>query len=155
MSSEGYRRALQALQFFCLEGDRQYESVKNSKVNPPVFFKDAKPEDIGCDYLLGVACVFVTYKSYLYDRFASEQEATKLDDFSHRLSVFMHQGSAAEWSVYAVRQSEVWGRLRAEALAILNQLGEEVPNDVPDFNIEILIDPDEFRVSDEAKSILD
>lgn len=155
MSNEGYRRALNALQFFCFEGDRQVESIKMPKAKAPVFFTKSEEKDIGCDYLLGVACVFITYKGHLYDNLSSVEDADRLEDFAHRLIILMHHGSAAEWSASSAQNAAVWKRLREDARAALQQLGETVPNDAPDFDIEALINPDEFRVSNEVRTLLD
>lgn len=59
---QAYASALGALQFFSLEQPQQLESLAKAPTEQPRFFLEQLDVDRGCDYFIGVACVFKTYK---------------------------------------------------------------------------------------------
>ena len=154
-TSDSYRIGVDALQFFGAEPSEQLRSYRRlNAVSQPNFFPQKRDEDLGCDYFFGVACVFKTFAGSLSDKFLSAEDADHLEDFNHRLNVFMQDGTAAEWSEAGVVEGIVWQALPDNARQALDQLGEPVAREAAIFDIDALIDPDEFRTTAAAKTLL-
>lgn len=153
--SEDCEHALSSLCFFGLPAARQIESWRRTHNSFPVpkFFRDNDIEVGAADYFFGVACVFTTYKSVIYDEISSENYEL-MEDFTHRLGWMMHAGRSIEWSAEAVLSDVAWERLRADAIKLAELLGSSMPADTPIFDVSALVDPDEFITSDEARKLL-
>jgi hypothetical protein len=147
-----YAIGLAALQFFALGAVKQVTAWQSkSGTSVPTFFESGGADS---DYFFGIACVFKTYVGAIYDKFALAEDADQVQDFDHRLTVFMQDGTSSEWSAIGVRDSEIWALLRRDATRALVQLNELVTSEVASFDIAALIDPSEFRTSAAAKAIL-
>lgn len=156
MRNEGYVNALSALQFFCFEGDMQVDSLDRlGKVEVPVFFPSAGADAKGCDYFFGVAGVLKTYIGYLFDHLGGNDSAEHLEALSERIGGLMLSAEANKWSEGGVKSLPIWNQIRSDAKRALRTLGEPLPDVIPVFNIAALIDPDEFRTTDEARQYLE
>jgi hypothetical protein len=152
---EAQKIGIAALQFFSLDASEQVKSWRShGAAAQHDFFPDQREQDRGCDYFYGVACVFKTYGGVLYDKFLSVEDADHLEDFNHRLNVFMQEGTAAAWSEVGVHKEEVWENLRLDARKALDQVGEPLSPEPQNFDIVALISPDEFRTTEETRAIL-
>ncbi len=156
LKNPSLRIAKRALRFFALPADDQMMIWRNHGVGPvPNFFEEDDAASPESNYFLGIACVFTTYKGALFDEADGDQACEALQDFSHRLAVAMHN-AAREWTGSAVMQSDTWQSLRHDASRALDELGITIhePAGTLEFDIDRLIDPDEFRTTQSAKDIL-
>ncbi len=151
-----------ALKFFCFPGPAQVSSWHKVAQKPQLpFFPKGDDSDRACNYFFGVACVFITYASDVYDRYAA-MDCRHLTEFHERLDAYMFQ-PAERWSESAVLGSgesephllQNWERLRSDARKVLNDLGEALPSEPPEFDIPALVNLDEFRTTEEARRILE
>ncbi|WP_298850493.1 hypothetical protein [uncultured Aquimonas sp.] len=155
--NDGSRIALQALRFFASEGDLQVVIAERAASKSiPAFFEGI---DGACgmeNYLLGVACIFVTYRGALLDESLGEEGIDALEDFSHRLLVLMGENRVNAWGRSEVVEGRIWCSLRRDAVRAYEQLRTEcvVDDCCLEFKIDELIDPDEFRTTPVAKKFL-
>ena len=151
---------MNALKFFCFSGEEQVTSLRNINMGvQPVFFSKQSEDEKGCDYFIGVACVFISHGMELVDEYVDAEEIEKKAehflDFRHLLNVMMVTEDAARWAPKSVLEDERWERLRAYARKALNERGESLPSEPPTFNVAELIDPDDFRTTEEARRLLE
>lgn len=152
---------LAALEFFCFPGEVQVASWRKMEGRAQLdFFPEKSKLDRGCNYFFGVACVFVTYASDVYDLFPSEDDCKHLTEFHERIDAYMFQPSDM-WSESAVLEEagshlmQNWERLRNDARKVLGDLGKTLPSEPPEFDIPALVDLDEFRTTENARRILE
>ena len=153
----GTKIALDCLQFFSCSGERQvatWEIARNKYQLPRLFSGDSKPATES-DYFIGVGCAFKTYLGFIYDYVLSQHATESLEALNHRLSVMMHTESEVDWSAVSILNEVVWQKLRAEAKNALSTLGIVASDVAPIFDLENLIDPTEFRTSDEVRKLLE
>jgi hypothetical protein len=149
------RIAVAALRFFSLSGPVQIAIRRESRTGrEPTFFRDSATGDDAPGFFLGVACVFKTNQGLIYEGIDDDAVRETLTDFVHRLNVAMNDSSAADWSEAAVFQDRLWHALRKDAAKAIRDLGLDPVAEVPRFDIAALINPDEFRTSDEVRRIL-
>lgn len=145
-----------ALNFFCLSPEEKLTHLK--VVDPttvPDFFGSSSGDVLEANYLFGVACVFVTYSHQILDRFVcADDEAVEIGRFSENLRLAMYDFSASSWSAKSV-SSPKWEGLQELGLKALAEIGEPLVHSLEPFDVLALIDPNEFRTTDEVRLLLD
>ena len=148
--------AVDCVRFFCLSGDEQMTSwriAKNEFKLPRMLYDESREVVIG-DYMRGVFGVFYTYSWVFHEMDISESVLDIFYDFKGRLDVMSCVGES-DLSSSAILNDVAWDKLRKDAKLFLNELGELPDVNLPIFDIGSLINPDEFRTSDEVRKLLE
>lgn len=156
-SEDGYRNAMNGLAFFGYPAEKQASGSRLARVqfHVPKLFNRNDGETSESSYNIGVACVFKTYQGFIYDEVVTDEASECLEGFNHRLNCMMHTKSASDWSEAAMLQSESWRKLRAEARKALEAIGSTLPEVIPAFDLESLINADEFVTSEAVLRLLE
>lgn len=145
-----------ALDFFCLslqEKLTHLETIDQKTI--PDFFGSYGRDVLEANYLFGVACVFVTYSHQIFGRFlCAEDDAVAIGKFSDRLRLAMYNFSSSSWSAKSM-SSPMWEELRVLGLNALAEIGEPLVSSLEPFDVLALVDPNEFRTTDEVRLLLD
>jgi hypothetical protein len=158
MLSDAYRygNAVLALHFFSLNSGAQIECYKRARnlYSIPDLFPEDGLDHIDSSYFIGVACVFVTYKSEIHD-LIHVGEAGPVDDFDFHIQWMMHSAECKGWSSDAIVSDAAWEKLRTHAKSLIGFIGMKISIESPVFDLESLIDIGEFTTSDEARWLLE
>lgn len=158
MASDACRHgnAVLALHFFSLNSRAQvgcYKKARNLYSIPDLFPEDDS-DHVDSSYFIGVACVFVTYKSEIYD-LINVDDADSVEDFDFHIQWMMHSAECKGWSSDAIVFDAAWEKLRVYAKSLIDFIGMTISIESPVFDLESLIDVGEFTTSDEARRLLE
>jgi hypothetical protein len=158
MLSDAYRQgnAVLALHFFSLNPSAQLECYKRARnlYSIPDFFPKDGSDHVDSSYFIGVACVYVTYKSEIYDLIHVD-DAESVDDFDFHIQWMMHSAECKGWAGNAILSDVAWEKLRAYAKGLIAFIGMTISIEYPVFDLESLINVSEFTTSDEARRLLE
>lgn len=148
--------AVDCVKFFCLSGDGQMTSwrIANNEFKLPRMLYGESCRVVVGDYISGVFGVFYTYLWVFHEMDLSEDVLERFYDFKGRLDVMSCAGEN-DLSSSAILNDIAWEKLRKDAKLFLDGLGEGVDVNIPIFDVGNLINPDEFRTSDEVRKLLE
>jgi hypothetical protein len=139
-----------ALRFFAADADVQAAAVREALaiVEPPPF--RGKGATLADTYLIGVACVYITYWGHLSDAHPTEA-LEPLQDVNAALGHLTFQGWKWRHVDFA---GEDWTRLRLCARRAMQVLGWSPGGPAAVFDVDELIAVDQFQATDEQIRIL-
>lgn len=127
--------------FFSSDAENQKANLKNIDLIKPWFFQS--PDR---NYYFAIACIFKTYLGNLYDYLNMEnnRQIELLDELNSLIENLMYPINSLNWSTVEIFESPYWRVIRKIATEFLTELDEKHEFNIIQFDIEDLINPDEF-----------